>query len=111
MLCEAYDEKIEWPDIFDLVNGMIFLSTPFCSADGMSQSEMLEAAVRLALSPRSDSPNDMITALKPSFNSVSLSPQTPAGIAGCPCLPLEFSLFPERIAANSEANRFMASLI
>ena len=46
MLVEAYDEKVEWPDIFDSAVGMIFLGTPFRGADGMSQSEMLQAAAR-----------------------------------------------------------------
>jgi hypothetical protein len=37
-LCDAYDERAEWPDLFNSVVGMIFLGTPFRGADGMSQS-------------------------------------------------------------------------
>jgi hypothetical protein len=41
-----YHDLDESPDIFYAVRGLVFFSTPFRGADGMSHSEMVRAAAR-----------------------------------------------------------------
>ncbi|KAF2176599.1 hypothetical protein K469DRAFT_678515 [Zopfia rhizophila CBS 207.26] len=43
-LLEARHHVDEWPGIFDSTTGLIFFGTPFRGAEGMTQTEMLEAA-------------------------------------------------------------------
>ncbi|KAJ9644080.1 hypothetical protein H2199_003948 [Coniosporium tulheliwenetii] len=45
-LLEARYDTDKWPGIFASTAGLIFFGTPFRGAEGMSQSEMLEAALR-----------------------------------------------------------------
>lgn len=44
-LLEARYNTDKWPGVFASTAGMIFFGTPFRGAEGMSQSEMLEAAL------------------------------------------------------------------
>jgi hypothetical protein len=44
-ILEARDNPEKWPHIFQSVTGLIFLGTPFRGAEGISQSEMLQAAL------------------------------------------------------------------
>nr|KAK5442892.1 hypothetical protein LTR18_005569 [Exophiala xenobiotica] len=44
VVCDAYHDREEWPGIVDAVRGLVFFGTPFRGADGMSQSEMVQAA-------------------------------------------------------------------
>lgn len=43
-LQEAYHDTKEWQGIFQSMTGLIFFGAPFRGAEGMSQSEMLQAA-------------------------------------------------------------------
>ncbi|OAG35259.1 hypothetical protein AYO21_10530 [Fonsecaea monophora] len=45
-VCDTYYDRKEWSGMFDAVRGMVFFGTPFRGADGMSQSEMVQAAAR-----------------------------------------------------------------
>ncbi|KIW36581.1 uncharacterized protein PV06_11169 [Exophiala oligosperma] len=45
-VCDAYHDSKEWPGVLDAVRGLVFFGTPFRGADGMSQSEMVQAAAR-----------------------------------------------------------------
>jgi hypothetical protein len=45
-LLEAQQDPDEWPGIFNSTAGLIFLGTPFRGAEGMSYSEMIQAALR-----------------------------------------------------------------
>lgn len=45
-LLDARQDESEWPDTFASTTGLIFLSTPFQGAEGMSQVEMLAATQR-----------------------------------------------------------------
>ncbi|KIW24807.1 hypothetical protein, variant [Cladophialophora immunda] len=45
-VCDTYHDRKEWPGVFDAVRGLVFFGTPFRGADGMSQSEMVQAAAR-----------------------------------------------------------------
>jgi hypothetical protein len=47
VICDAYHDRKEWPSIVDAVRGLVFFGTPFRGADGMSQSEMVQAAARV----------------------------------------------------------------
>lgn len=44
-LLDAYHDTKEWQGIFQSTTGLIFFGTPFRGAEGMSQSEMLQAAL------------------------------------------------------------------
>lgn len=44
-LLEAYHDTVRWHGIFQSTTGLIFFGTPFRGAEGMSQSEMLQAAL------------------------------------------------------------------
>jgi hypothetical protein len=44
-LIEAYHDAARWHGIFRSTTGLIFFGTPFRGAEGMSQSEMLQAAL------------------------------------------------------------------
>lgn len=44
-MCEAYHDKTKWPELFESAVGMVFFGTLFWVAGGMSQSEMLQAAL------------------------------------------------------------------
>ncbi|KAL6246170.1 hypothetical protein RBB50_007323 [Rhinocladiella similis] len=43
-ICDAYDDRKQWEGIFESIRGLIFFSTPFRGADGMSQADMIRAA-------------------------------------------------------------------
>jgi hypothetical protein len=45
-LLEAKENESDWPGIFTSTTGVIFFGTPFRGAEGMTQSEMLDAARR-----------------------------------------------------------------
>jgi hypothetical protein len=45
-LLDAKEDEKEWPGIFVSTTGLIFFGTPFRGAEGMNQSEMLDAARR-----------------------------------------------------------------
>ncbi|GES63967.1 TPR-like protein [Aspergillus terreus] len=45
-LLEAYYYEDEWPGIFHSTTGLVFFGTPFRGAEGLSQVEMIEAALR-----------------------------------------------------------------
>jgi hypothetical protein len=45
-LLDAKEDETEWPGIFTSTTGLVFLGTPFRGAEGMGQSEMLDAARR-----------------------------------------------------------------
>jgi hypothetical protein len=45
-LLDAKEEEEEWPGIYTSTTGLVFFGTPFRGAEGMSQSEMLDAARR-----------------------------------------------------------------
>ncbi|KAF2198440.1 hypothetical protein GQ43DRAFT_157174 [Delitschia confertaspora ATCC 74209] len=45
-LLDARHNINDWPDIFDSTTGLVFFGTQFRGAEGMSQTEMLEAARR-----------------------------------------------------------------
>ncbi|OAP55816.1 hypothetical protein AYL99_09968 [Fonsecaea erecta] len=45
-VCNTYHDRDDWPGVFDAVRGLVFFGTPFRGADGMSQSEMVQAAAR-----------------------------------------------------------------
>jgi hypothetical protein len=42
---EAYHDATRWHGIFQSTTGLVFFGTPFRGAEGMSQSEMLQAAL------------------------------------------------------------------
>ncbi|KAG9858490.1 hypothetical protein KCU98_g434, partial [Aureobasidium melanogenum] len=44
-ILDARNDSNEWPGIFQSVTGLIFFGTPFRGAEGISQSEMLQAAL------------------------------------------------------------------
>jgi hypothetical protein len=44
-LLDAYHDTKGWQGIFQSTTGLIFFGTPFRGAEGMSQSEMLQAAL------------------------------------------------------------------
>ncbi|KAG9657517.1 hypothetical protein KCV03_g10180, partial [Aureobasidium melanogenum] len=44
-LLDAYHDTKEWQGIFQSTTGLVFFGTPFRGAEGMSQSEMLQAAL------------------------------------------------------------------
>jgi hypothetical protein len=44
-LIEAYHDTARWHGIFRSTTGLVFFGTPFRGAEGMSQSEMLQAAL------------------------------------------------------------------
>jgi len=44
-LLQAHNGSTEWESIFRSTTGLIFLGTPFRGAEGLSQSEMLQAAL------------------------------------------------------------------
>ncbi|KAH0195727.1 hypothetical protein KCU99_g9886, partial [Aureobasidium melanogenum] len=44
-LIEAYHDAARWHGIFQSTTGLVFFGTPFRGAEGMSQSEMLQAAL------------------------------------------------------------------
>jgi hypothetical protein len=44
-LLQAHNSSTEWQNIFQSTTGLIFLGTPFRGAEGLSQSEMLQAAL------------------------------------------------------------------
>mgnify|MGYP001249839509 FL=1 len=44
-LIEACHDTARWHGIFQSTTGLIFFGTPFRGAEGMSQSEMLQAAL------------------------------------------------------------------
>jgi hypothetical protein len=46
VVSNAYHDSAKWPGILDAIRGIITLGTPFRGADGMSQSEMVQAAAR-----------------------------------------------------------------
>lgn len=43
---DAKEDEKEWPGMYTSTIGVIFFGTPFRGAEGMSQSEMLDAARR-----------------------------------------------------------------
>ncbi|KIW24812.1 uncharacterized protein PV07_10502 [Cladophialophora immunda] len=45
-VCNTYHDRDDWPGVFDTVRGLVFFGTPFRGADGMSQSEIVQAAAR-----------------------------------------------------------------
>lgn len=45
-LLDAKEDEAEWPGFFTSTTGLVFFGTPFRGAEGMSQSEMLDAARR-----------------------------------------------------------------
>ncbi|KAG2413353.1 hypothetical protein HFD88_002542 [Aspergillus terreus] len=45
-ILEAYHYEDEWPGIFHSTTGLLFFGTPFRGAEGLSQVEMIEAALR-----------------------------------------------------------------
>jgi hypothetical protein len=44
-LVKAYHDTKQWHGIFQSTTGLVFFGTPFRGAEGMSQSEMLQAAL------------------------------------------------------------------
>lgn len=44
-LVKAYHDTKKWHGIFQSTTGLVFFGTPFRGAEGMSQSEMLQAAL------------------------------------------------------------------
>ncbi|KAI9691166.1 MAG: hypothetical protein M1822_008786 [Bathelium mastoideum] len=45
-LLDAKNDEDEWPGLFKLTIGLVFFGTPFRGAEGLKQSEILEAALQ-----------------------------------------------------------------